>query len=163
MRNPVHIASLLLVTASAAFGLSACGSKVLDEEKAQKVIASELEKTAGVTGITVKCPSDQDVKKGATFTCKAIAADKTTADVKVVQKDDEGNVRFSSPILHVGDAESQIGERLGGVKVDCPDLTTPKQGTKVSCDAKAPDGDTATITLTFKDDQGNFSYAVKPN
>ena len=73
--------------------LAACG-KVIDTEELESQLATELQAQTGVTVTSVDCPEDVDAEQGDTFNCTATADDGSTADIKVTQTDDDGNVRW---------------------------------------------------------------------
>jgi hypothetical protein len=67
--------------------------------------------------------------------------------------------------LDTEEAEKTIGKRLGeqaGTKVtiDCPDDVEIKKGDRFSCNAKSRN-DTAKVTVTQLDDDGNVRWEVK--
>jgi Domain of unknown function (DUF4333) len=64
------------------FGAVACSS-----------LKTQLEATAGITGVTVTCPDNIKAEKGATFTCRATAQGETVT-LDVTQTDDQGHVTF---------------------------------------------------------------------
>jgi Domain of unknown function (DUF4333) len=81
-----------LACATSALALAACGAQQLDTAEAEQTIEKRLGEQAG-TKVTIDCPDDVEIKKGDTFDCKAKAR-KDTANVKVTQLDDKGNVRW---------------------------------------------------------------------
>jgi len=87
-----------LAGALVAVALSGCSASVsvgggLDTEKLERTIGDEFAKS--VEGkIDVVCPDDVKLEEGNTFECTATADDGSTRQVKVTQKDDDGNVRF---------------------------------------------------------------------
>ena len=83
---------ITLASVAVAVALAGCGSQELDTAEAERTIADRLGKQAG-TKVTVACPDDVEIKKGDTFNCRARARN-DTAEVKVTQLDDEGNVRW---------------------------------------------------------------------
>jgi hypothetical protein len=85
---------LLALTAAAALALAGCGDKKLDTDKLESKIKDGIQKQAGVRVKSVDCPGDVKVKKGDTFNCKATTSSGQTANVKVTQQDDEGNVNY---------------------------------------------------------------------
>lgn len=149
----VGLAGLLL--------LAACGG-TLDtgelEKQAQKAIAEDI----GVRVASVDCPDDVEAKEGATFTCTATGADGSTATVRVVQTDDEGNVRISAQLVNIPSVEDELAKQVGGkAKVDCPDsLIVARKGESFTCDATDEEGKTGQIRVTFENDQGRFTAEV---
>jgi hypothetical protein len=85
---------LLPLLAVGAFAVAGCGDKKLDTDKLEGKIQDGIEKQAGVKIKSVDCPGDVKVKKGDTFNCKATTSSGQTANVKVTQQDDKGNVNY---------------------------------------------------------------------
>lgn len=86
---------VLPVLALGALAFAGCGDKKLDTDKLEGKIKDGIEKqVSGVKIKSVDCPSDVKVKKGDTFNCKATTQSGQTANVKVTQQDDKGNVNY---------------------------------------------------------------------
>ena len=83
----------VLLPLVAALVLTACGSKVINTDKAETEIAKGLKQQLHLKGVTVKCPDDVKAKKGDTFNCTAKAG-KQTARIAVVQQDDNGRISW---------------------------------------------------------------------
>jgi hypothetical protein len=73
--------------------LAACGSKVLNTDRAEKEIAKGLKAQLHLKSVTVSCPGDVKAKKGDTFNCTAKSGGKT-ARIAVVQEDDNGRISW---------------------------------------------------------------------
>lgn len=91
--------AILLAGALAALALPGCSASVstqstVNTANAERVIGQSLTKKFGDT-VRVSCPEDVEAKAGATFTCTAKAPSGETADVRVTQKDDKGNIRWA--------------------------------------------------------------------
>ncbi len=92
--------AVVLALAAAAVGVAGCEAsvstgKTLNTGEAESQIAAGLSKQLG-GDVTVSCPDDVKVEKGATFDCEATAPDGgEQASVTVEQKDDQGNIRWS--------------------------------------------------------------------
>jgi uncharacterized lipoprotein len=84
-----------VLSAVALLGLTGCGTKKLNTGKLEGKIKDGIEQQSGVKVKSLSCPSDVKAKKGDTFNCKATTTGGQTATVKVTQKDDKGNVRYS--------------------------------------------------------------------
>jgi hypothetical protein len=82
-----------LVAVATAGAIAACGGQQLDTSKLETEIKSGIERQTDVKMRSVECPK-REVKVGDSFDCKATATDGDTANVKVTQQDDEGNVRW---------------------------------------------------------------------
>jgi hypothetical protein len=78
-----------VVLAAIAFAAVGCGETVIDDQKAEGAIESNLEKTLHEKIKSVDCPSDQKVEAGETFTCTVIFSDnkQATATLKILNKD----------------------------------------------------------------------------
>ena len=85
---------LVPLLAAGALVAAGCGDKKLDTGKLEGKIKEGIEKQAGVKIKSVDCPDDVKVKKGDNFNCKATTTSGQTANVKVTQRDDEGNVNY---------------------------------------------------------------------
>jgi uncharacterized protein DUF4333 len=85
---------LIPVLVAGALGVAGCGDKKLDTGKLEGKIKTGIQKQAGVKIKAVDCPSDVKVKKGDTFNCKATTQTGQSANVKVTQQDDKGNVNY---------------------------------------------------------------------
>lgn len=71
-----------------------------------------------------------------------------------------------SKTLNTDEAEKQIGsglEKQAGSKVtvDCPSDVDAKAGATFTCKVKTAAGDTGTVKVTQKDDEGNISWALQ--
>jgi len=147
-------------TAACCLALGACGETTIDAEKGEGLIRAEIEKVTGISGVKVTCPEDRKAKKGDVFNCEAQGADGTKQQVEVRQKDDEGNVHFEAPLLHTGEAETNMLPRVAGtkkgVKINCPDLVIPVKDGTMKCVASAADGTKADVTVRFSGEGGRF-------
>jgi hypothetical protein len=76
-----------------ALALTGCGSKVIDQSKAEK-FTKQIVSANGGTAKTVKCPSDVSVKKGKTFDCSATLANGQKFKISFQMTDSSGTVRF---------------------------------------------------------------------
>jgi Domain of unknown function (DUF4333) len=76
-----------------ALALMGCGSKVIDQGKAQKFTKQVVAANGGSTK-SVKCPSDVGVKKGKNFTCTAVLTNGQTFKITFQMTDNNGTVKF---------------------------------------------------------------------
>jgi hypothetical protein len=149
----------------AAIALAGC-AKEIDDKKAEKFIADNVEQQTGARVKSVACPSGLTAKKGGTFDCDVTGEDGTTGEAKITEKDDQGNVSVSAPFIHRDELESSlsdgISEQSGGgeVQVTCPDIIVVQKGAEFECEATA-ESDKATILVTQTDDQGHVTYKIK--
>lgn len=162
IRSTAVLAGLLTVT-----GLAACGTTTLDPDKAAGEISRAVRVQAGVPVKEVTCPENVKAAKGDTFSCTVIARDGTRGQVKVTQKDDQGNIRFNAPFIHMDEAENamseQIRAQIAGIKdlaVDCPDIVIGKAGAPFECKGTA-DGRPFTVTATQTDGSGRFTFKTR--
>ncbi|MEI2701342.1 MAG: DUF4333 domain-containing protein [Baekduia sp.] len=159
---------VLAATGTAALSLAACGTSTIDAAKGEQEISKAVRVQAGVPVKEVACPENVKIEKGGTFTCTVTAKDGTSGSVDVVQKDEDGNVSFDAPFIHMDEAEAsiitQIEEQVPGaagqVSVDCPDIVVGKKGAPFECDGKAGK-ETFTVKATQTDGQGRFRFTTK--
>jgi uncharacterized protein DUF4333 len=86
---------VLPLAAAGALAFAGCGDKKLDTDKLEGKIQDGIEKqVSGVKIKSINCPDNVKVKKGDTFNCKATTNSGQTANVKVTQQDDKGNVNY---------------------------------------------------------------------
>lgn len=67
--------------------------------------------------------------------------------------------------VNTEEGEKQISagltEQLGGkVTVDCPEDVKAEAGKTFDCEATSAEGETATVVVTQKDDDGNISWEI---
>jgi hypothetical protein len=88
-----------LVAAALALSVAACGETVIDSAKTEDAIEHNLEKAEGLTITSVDCPSDVEVKKGATFECVVMEAGgkEETATLKILNEDADVSLIDLSP------------------------------------------------------------------
>lgn len=84
---------LALLAAPLAALAAGCGTKTINTSKAETEIAKGIEEQTGLRDVTVKCPEDIEAKQGDRFRCTASARGQT-APVRVVQRDDDGNISW---------------------------------------------------------------------
>lgn len=65
----VHRAGALALLAVLALALAGCGEAIVDTTKTEEQLQASLSKSLGTKVTSVDCPSDVEVKAGATFTC----------------------------------------------------------------------------------------------
>jgi Domain of unknown function (DUF4333) len=84
---------LAILPLAAALALAACGSKVINTDKAETEIEKGLKQQLHLQNVSVDCPSNVKAKKGDTFNCTAKSG-KQTAKILVTQEDDNGRIRW---------------------------------------------------------------------
>jgi len=89
----------LAAVACLALALAACGETVIDAAKTEDAIEHNLEKASGLTVTSVDCPSDVEVKKGATFECVVSEAGgkEETATLRILNVDADVSLVDLSP------------------------------------------------------------------
>jgi hypothetical protein len=151
--------SRAVVACAVAALAAACGTSVLDTGEVGTEIAARIEEQTGADVESVDCPGDVEAKAGATFTCTVTATDGTSLAIDVEQTNDDGALSFQAPILHTTEAEQVIAADIGGgTTVDCPELVIVQAGATFDCALGG--GGSGTVTVTLKDDNGNFDYEV---
>lgn len=85
--------ALLLSLLAGSIGVAGCGQKVLDQEKAEALIADNVT-VADAPTRTVSCPADVESKRGESFRCSATFENGRRATITIHIKTDEGDVRF---------------------------------------------------------------------
>ena len=84
---------LPVVIGAGALALTGCGSKVIDQGKAEGFTKQVVSANGGTTK-SAKCPSDVGVKKGKTFTCTATLTNGTKFQITFQMTDNNGTVKF---------------------------------------------------------------------
>ena len=84
---------LVLLPLVGALALAACGSKVLNTDRAEREIEKGLKQQLHLRSVTVSCPGDIKAKKGDTFNCTAKSG-KQTARIAVTQENDSGRISW---------------------------------------------------------------------
>lgn len=89
--------------AAAAIALGACGSSGSPDEAERQLDTQKVERAIAQSSLAqrgqrpqVTCPADVSQEEGNEFSCLAKVGQVTTKFV-VVQKDDDGNVRYEAP------------------------------------------------------------------
>ena len=156
---------ILIILLAGATAVAGCGTKTIDDGKAEKAIKAEVARQAGADVRSVSCPDDVEPEKGGTFTCRVTGTDGSAGDVNVTQKDDEGRVRFSAPFIHMRDIERSLAVQFSSpqvsVTLDCPEIVTAKAGGTFVCDGRDSKGRRAKIDVTQKDARGNVTAKVR--
>jgi hypothetical protein len=89
MRYPRRFAILALALTLPALVAAGCGETVIDSTKTEEQLESELKKQQGVEVKSADCPSDVEVKSGATFVCTlTLAGGKTQKATLQIRNED---------------------------------------------------------------------------
>jgi hypothetical protein len=84
-----------LAVAAAMIVLGGCDlNKEIDTDRAEAEIKRDLVARTGAPLRSVRCPDDVKAKKGARFSCTAIAGDGSRIPIRVTQTDGNGGVRW---------------------------------------------------------------------
>jgi hypothetical protein len=84
-----------IAIAAAIAALSGCSlKKQIDTGRAEAEIKRDLSAQTGAPLRSVRCPDEVDAKKGARFSCTAVASDGSRIPIRVVQTDGNGGVRW---------------------------------------------------------------------
>jgi Domain of unknown function (DUF4333) len=91
---PARFAALLAALAVAAAASGCGGDTIIDSQKAEDTIQTDLERSIHEKVTSVACPTDQKVETGATFTCKVGFSDgkHATVTLKIRNKDADTNM-----------------------------------------------------------------------
>jgi PBP1b-binding outer membrane lipoprotein LpoB len=79
--------------AIAALLIAGCGSKVIDDKKAEAAIKSDVENNTSVKVASVDCPGDVKVNTGTTFDCTVRAQDGRSATVTLKILNENADVK----------------------------------------------------------------------
>ena len=116
---------------------------------------------------SVRCPHRIEQRKGNDFQCRGRVADQDVT-FRVHQDDNSGHVRFENVEVFVHPAEvanriaKELTERTGEpVEVDCGhgQFVARSVGGTFTCEASTGENETATVTVTVKDN-GKISWTL---
>jgi hypothetical protein len=86
---------LMALVATIVIALGGCSlKKQVDTDRAAAEIKRDLATQTGAPLRSVRCPDQVDAKKGARFSCTAIAGDGSHIPIRVTQTDGNGGVRW---------------------------------------------------------------------
>jgi len=154
--------ALLLLTV--AILVAACGTSIVDTQKAESVLKKDVVAQTGVAIASVSCPDNVAAKKGATFTCVAHGADGTHAPINVQQTDNQGNVNYNADLVKQSTVQGEISASLTSQQVTlssihCPDVVEYVAGGHYSCDLTDQSGQTAHAIVTMAAG-GHVSFSI---
>lgn len=147
------VAAILL--AGLACAVAACGA--LDTAQLEELTAQRIESVIGVAPAAVDCPDDVEAKAGDAFSCTVTGTDGTSAEIQVVQTNDEGNVEVTGKLLRTRELEQAIIDQLGATQVSCPEIVAVEAGKTIECAAAAGE-DAATVVVTIENDNGDVTF-----
>jgi hypothetical protein len=96
MLRPHRAVSLLAVLAVPALAAGCSVGKKLQTDKLETQLGQQVKNQTGQSVTKVTCPTDVDVKSGATFTCDYTLTSGKKGVITVTQIDDKGHVRWSA-------------------------------------------------------------------
>jgi hypothetical protein len=96
MLRPHRAVSLLAVLAVPALAAGCSVGKKLQTDKLETQLGQQVKSQTGQSVTKVTCPTDVDVKSGATFTCDYTLTSGKKGVITVTQIDDKGHVRWSA-------------------------------------------------------------------
>lgn len=142
-----------------------CGdTNIVDDANLERRIADWLADKHDVEA-TVACPKDRPAKPGDTFTCEATTGDGTVLVFDVVQKNDQGSVKFETSGLLIDTRKdlAAIKAKLpASAVITCPQrvLYLKQVGNTASCDLR--DGDErAQLVIRYENaEDGRYTMAV---
>ncbi|HEX3528731.1 MAG TPA: protein kinase [Thermoanaerobaculia bacterium] len=145
----------------------------LDMGKVGRSIASGLSSQLGLAEVEMSGPMEaRHLKTGDTFDCEGKPQEGGRLTVKVIQKDDHGNIAWEltklDGFLSLPKVENVIKANLKeqanvDATVTCGDkkLLAVKAGDTFECKAFTADGTLYSVKVTVKDNDGNITWAVK--
>jgi hypothetical protein len=148
----------ILVATALALAAGGC-KKTIDKDKAEKTIGDQLR--AHGMNPTVTCPEGRKVKAGDVFTCTVVEPEAGTVTITVTQKDDEGNVEWSSDgqLIATADVIAEVKKQVPDAVVECDKhFVLIKDGASYPC--KITSGG-KTGTLQIKNIKGELSWETQ--
>jgi len=152
----------VLLALALALVIAGCGERPIDARKAEAQIRSLVTQRVGVRVAAVTCPTGIIAKKGRTFRCRIVAADRSEGDVVVTSRDGRGAIAIAAPFLPVSRSEADmsrlIDEQFGeSVKVSCPEVIVIRKGATFRCTSRSVEG-SSSVEGRFLDDRGRYSF-----
>jgi len=161
----------LAAAGACALALGACSAPTLDMASVKKAISDGITAQLSLPVETVACPPPRPVKAGDSFECVASPRGGGRLTVTVTQDDAKSNVSWkvtkTEGLLDLQKVEASIAAGLKEqAKVEatatCGGRWRPaKAGDTFECEAKTPEGQTATIVVTVADADGNIAWKTK--
>ena len=170
VRQMPKSAVLVGISLGLVYIITACSTN-LDIDKVKASIKDGIKEQMGITVQSVTCPEKHEAKAGDSFDCTALAENDSTITVSVKQTDDKGNIHWdmtgSKGFLDLDKIQTQMVDTLKAktgteATVDCGGkFKAVKVGGTFECKAKDVKGNSATIEVTVKDNNGNVHWEVK--
>ncbi len=142
----------LAAGALALLAATGCSGKI-DPAKGEESIRKTLsDPSIGLTVQSVSCPADIPLQKGNVFTCKVTVANGDPVQVKITQKDDEGNVELDyKNSLFVPDIPNMKSALTNVEDITCPSAVALNDGKgSLVCNATGKDGSKAKMTFPIE-------------
>jgi hypothetical protein len=153
------VAEILTLTLGTSLFAMGCG---LDHKKLEDSITSEC-KTKNLVLKSVECPKDRPIKQGDKFDCSGVSEAGDKLVFHVTQDDDKGNIKWEldGKIIELKAFSEELKKQLHGAEVTCPAKTlVVKKDSTFDCEMKG-EGGAHPLTVTFKDNEGNYSTKAK--
>ena len=156
LRTATAIA-LALVTAVA---VGCGGSGRVDTREVERALVADFVPIEGVAVDGAECPNQVDRGAGGSFLC-TVTVEGQELEVRVVQVDDDGAVRFEQQqtVFEAaqvnGQVATQVGRELGQlVTATCGDssLIVVDPGGRVTCEVRDENGSVLTVVAELGDD-----------
>jgi hypothetical protein len=94
---------LPLVAASVALALAGCSTSTIEiDQKKAEGLARKVADYGTLRLKSVKCPSGEKAKKGATFDCDLTYVDGSAGKITIHQTDDKGSIRTARSDIYIG-------------------------------------------------------------
>lgn len=149
---------------STADSSSSAPTRTVDDSSVESGIEQQLS-TSSTKVTSAKCPGDEKVEKGATFTCSVTWSNGASGKAKVTQ---EGGNRYTyEPVsgsvqIPGATVEKELQAQLAkegapNATVNCPDTIIVKVDSPVTCDVSGAGGNVGgTVTYTFSNAEGDI-------
>jgi hypothetical protein len=168
MSSTLRLAVAALAAVLATVGLSACGTKKLSDQDVADDVKSNALEPKGITGATVKCPSETEAKKDKRINCTVSDSERHKGQAIATVLDEDGKLgKFDT---NVDDLQRAVVERNASEKgqsqgvsgdVSCGKGTTPKKGAIYFCTADIKGSGTGVLLVTQKDERGTVDVLVR--
>jgi hypothetical protein len=160
MPRPWRRSILLVVALALVTGAGCGGAGRVDTREVERGLVADFVPLDGVAVEGAECPNQVDRGAGGSFLC-TVSVDGQQLEVRVVQVDDDGTVRFEQQQTVFEAAQvnaevaSQVGRELGQlVTATCGDsqVIVVDAGASVTCDVIDENGSVLTVVAELGDD-----------
>jgi hypothetical protein len=153
----------MAVASAAALVVAGCSTGTLDAAKAERIIKSGVARTTGHS-VSVSCPANIPESKGRVTACTVSAADGSKVTVRIVQKDDNGRIDVSLPLVATASLEQRISANATSqsgftVTVTCPQLYEVTNANQIEeCQATSAKAKPVLVPVSITNYGGRFNY-----